>query len=1002
MVCCIPRLFLIGLFLVTAVTARAVTPMVTTTVATAVMDTNAVFNGTVDPMGGAFQVQAEYGLTQSYGYISSNFHKNYFIGTGVQACDFKTSFLLPNTTYHFRIVATTLDGASKYVGNDMTFTTLASPPVVVTTAATGVTDLTAILNGTVTTNGALMNVAFEYGLSTNEYYEVASTSGMNNSSAASVSLQLQGLLPARTYHYRVKAKYDDDPSLVIYGQDMNFTTGPAATPPTVGGIYAYILTTSVWLGCERVFRGSSPITSVYEYGLTSDYGSSVTIQGYPNAALSGLTPGTTYHVRCVVTNGEGSAATPDFTFTTATPSTVITRSASSVGDLSAVFNGFADPNGSNVTGETAFEYGTTTAYGTLVDVRPYFSSEATEFSANVTGLLPATTYHYRAKVRYNADLYYGQDMTFTTAAARTPPSVSITSITPNITTAKVNCAAFAGSSEAASFFCEYQAPGGPLQTTTFSNTLALGTSVPVSILLTQLQPSTTYTCRCGVTNAQGTSYTDYATFTTLAGAILTTTAATSVADLSVVLNGSANPNSSYRYGIDFELGTTTQYDKVFTPASGNIATGTTATAFTAMATRLLPNTTYHYRLRAAQYEGSGYNTTFLGYQYGADQTFTTGAPATPPSVLTQSAHASAPTAGGLFVGFETGSSPATVVAEYGTTTAYGSQDTSPITFDASIGTNMTCVLSGLTPNTTYHCRVTVTNGEGSSTGQDVTFTTLSPPTVITNVAGSVSATSAYLSGTYHMQNGNYSVSIEYGQTTAYGQTATPGQLYLGGLPVIVVVGPPVTNATQYYSVNQFSLLPQTTYHYRLKLTDYYGTSYYGDDVTFTTVSPVQVWRQQRFSTIQDAGSAADMACPAGDGVPNLLKYALNMDPARAGTPPQPQVRDYDGAQHLSLTFQRDPAKTDITYEVQAADNPTGPWTTLATSVGGAAASGPGLVQEGFSLVLTFPWELGPWGPLSPVSVDPAGYPFPVSVEVKDTVSTQDAPRRFMRLQVTRQ
>jgi hypothetical protein len=143
-----------------------------------------------------------------------------------------------------------------------------------------------------------------------------------------------------------------------------------------------------------------------------------------------------------------------------------------------------------------------------------------------------------------------------------------------------------------------------------------------------------------------------------------------------------------------------------------------------------------------------------------------------------------------------------------------------------------------------------------------------------------------------------------------------------------------------------------------------------------------------------------------------------MDPARAGVPPQPQVRDYDGAQHLSLTFQRDPAKTDITYEVQAADNPTGPWTTLATSVGGAAASGPGFVQEGgFSLLPGFSWDptlfipfwdptVNSWDPLGVISygplVDSSGISYPVTVEVKDTVSTQDAPRRFMRLQVTRQ
>ncbi len=185
------------------------------------------------------------------------------------------------------------------------------------------------------------------------------------------------------------------------------------------------------------------------------------------------------------------------------------------------------------------------------------------------------------------------------------------------------------------------------------------------------------------------------------------------------------------------------------------------------------------------------------------------------------------------------------------------------------------------------------------------------------------------------------------------------------------------------------MLPLTTYHFRLKLTDGYGNSYYGDDASFTTVTPVQAWRQQQFNTMSDTGNAADMACPSGDGVPNLLKYALSMDPTKAGLPPQPQLKDYSGEHHLSLTFTRDPTKTDITYEVQAADSPSGPWTTLASSAGGAVTSGPGLVEEELQLVIS-----GPEGIFAS--------PQPVDVEVKDIVSMQDAPRRFMRLQVTRQ
>jgi CSLREA domain-containing protein len=63
----------------------------------------------------------------------------------------------------------------------------------------------------------------------------------------------------------------------------------------------------------------------FEYGPTTDYGSSTPQQDLPagvdpvavSAAITGLTPGTTYHVRLVGTNADGAAASADHTVTTA-------------------------------------------------------------------------------------------------------------------------------------------------------------------------------------------------------------------------------------------------------------------------------------------------------------------------------------------------------------------------------------------------------------------------------------------------------------------------------------------------------------------------------------------------------------------------------------------------------------------------------------------------------------------------------------------------------------
>ncbi len=1136
---CMPFSLLTVLLFTVALTAGAVTPVVTTTAATQVTDSSAVFNGTIDPMGGVFEVWAEYGLTTNYGYITQV--SSYFSGTGVKTCGFTPLGLATNTTFHFRITAT--DGTNTYVGNDMTCTTLADPPVLgtalagvssltptevnfslnsiqagssqvtvsyeygltasygavvtsptqvdkdlisyttcfakatglapgttyhfrakavnaqgtmysadntfttplgpvlVTGAATGVSDLAATMNGTVMTDGLLLNVSFDIGFTTDYGGSFSVANGVSNTSAMPVSLRPPFLPPATTFHYRLKASYYYDSSIVFYGTDQTFTTLTPRTPPTVAPVSVLgVGVTKVVVDCPQVVAGSSDTTVVYQYGPTTAYGSSATFQTVLPAnggsdvlmMLSGLTANTTYHLRCVATNAQGSTASDDVVFTTLLMPAIATVAATSVGDMSAVINGSLSISGVTFPVGVGFDFGTTTSYGTSVTPSP--TSITGTFNAAVAGLLPGTTYHYRSWVTYD-DTYYGPDMTFTTAAAQTPPSVgTVNNYQVSVTAVTLTAYPISAGSSTATVFWEYQAAGGPVQTassTTQPNTLALGTTGNYNeITLTNLQPGTTYTYRCGATNGQGTGYSASDTFTTLPAPIVTTSAATSVGDITAVLNGSAWAKDNSYYHLYFDVGTTTSYGTLVYPSPGDVSGNTDPAPVTATAYQLLPNTTYHYRLRASCYLSGSRTLDPPSDFYGADQTFTTGPPATAPTATTEPATGLATTAATLSSAVNAGSSPTTLVFEYGTTTAYGSQYAYPGTLGTSTQTAPFYLLQGLTPNTTYHYRVTATNHEGASTGPDVSFTTLQPPTITTMPATYILANSATLAGSSDGKGGSYTVAFDYGVTTAYGQTATATPT-VGSVTVGIGTGGVIINApssapnsagsdlsgnavsqgviiiggggggggglgggggtilpgTGYYKGYDASLLPQTAYHFRLKLTDAQGNSYYGADATFTTLSPVQAWRMGVFYTPDNTGVAADTASPAGDGIPNLLKYALNMAPATPGTLPQPQLKDYSGASHLSLTFQRDPSKTDLTYEVQAADSPAGPWTTLASSVGGAATIGPGFVGEtyhggGIGTILV------PGGP-------------PMDVEVMDTVSMQEAPSRFMRLRVTR-
>ena len=56
----------------------------------------------------------------------------------------------------------------------------------------------------------------------------------------------------------------------------------------------------------------------------------------------------------------------------------------------------------------------------------------------------------------------------------------------------------------------------------------------------------------------------------------------------------------------------------------------------------------------------------------------------------------------------------------------------------------------------------------------------------------------------------------------------------------------------------------------------------------TALTPSQSWRHQYFGTTANAGNAADNANPSGDGIPNLLKYALGLDPRVPTANPETQ------------------------------------------------------------------------------------------------------------------
>lgn len=90
-----------------------------------------------------------------------------------------------------------------------------------------------------------------------------------------------------------------------------------------------------------------------------------------------------------------------------------------------------------------------------------------------------------------------------------------------------------------------------------------------------------------------------------------------------------------------------------------------------------------------------------------------------------------------------------------------------------------------------------------------------------------------------------------------------------------------------------------------------------------TLTPLQIWRNTYFGNPSNVGAGADGSSPAGDGVRNLIKYALGLSPLTPATPaqlPSGDIQSSGGQNYLTLTINRTAVPPDVTYTVQVSSN----------------------------------------------------------------------------------
>ena len=232
--------------------------------------------------------------------------------------------LIPQTEYHYRIVASNSVGTSR--GEDQSFVSLPAVAELKTEAATNVTPTGARLNGSFLGNSEDTHYYFEWGSTESFGSTTALPPGEDAGSGLGtipVLADLSGLTPASSYYFRIVATNGVGTTT---GNTETLLTPPAV--PTLSGWVSEVHSDSALLNAE-INPGGGATTYHFEYGTADCSTSSCTQIPAPEGSLepgrssqavhvrlSGLTAGTEYHWRVVAENETGAAESADRTFTT--------------------------------------------------------------------------------------------------------------------------------------------------------------------------------------------------------------------------------------------------------------------------------------------------------------------------------------------------------------------------------------------------------------------------------------------------------------------------------------------------------------------------------------------------------------------------------------------------------------------------------------------------------------------------------------------------------------
>jgi phosphodiesterase/alkaline phosphatase D-like protein len=265
------------------------------------------------------------------------------------------------------------------------------PPAITGTAAT-VSGLSAVISWA-SSEPSASRVDFGTSASTLDQSVTSSTPGTSH------NFSLPGLLASTTYYFRVTST-DVSGNATIFpalsDPPLSFTTAvPDSTPPIISGVTATPSTSSTTI----TWTTDEPATSRVEYGLspgslTSNVTNS-TLKTNHSLTLTGLTSATTYYYRVLSTDGSANTAT--FPLPPAAPESFTTAVAAA-----PIITGIVAIPGAagiatirwttNVASNSRVDYGTTPS---SLNLSFTDTANVTNHVIQLTGLTQGVTYYFR-------------------------------------------------------------------------------------------------------------------------------------------------------------------------------------------------------------------------------------------------------------------------------------------------------------------------------------------------------------------------------------------------------------------------------------------------------------------------------------------------------------------------------------------------------------------------------------------------------------------------------